>query len=102
MSIRKPLPTPLTPYLRLPPEHSQILLTSTLGTSTTWLVSRFIGAVVGSSKAQNAGAGAEGIGDGEGREDAAAAVVLVSWMREEAFWRGEVRRGTVCLFMSDF
>lgn len=24
------------------------------------------------------------------------AVVLVSWMREEGFWKGEMRRGMVC------
>ena len=68
---RTSIPAPLQPYLRLPPAHSQILLTSTLGSSATWLTSRFVGSVL---------SGKDDV-DGGNADDCA--VVLVSWLRDE-------------------
>lgn len=83
MSSRTTLPPSLIPYLRTQPETSLVLLTSTLSTSSTWLTSRFVSARL-----------APTAGDLEGKGNA---VVLVSWLRDEKFWRGGLRRGGVCL-----
>ncbi|KAK0276589.1 hypothetical protein LTR91_003975 [Friedmanniomyces endolithicus] len=137
-STRSTIPPLLESYLRLPPETSLILLTGTLGCSVSWLVSRFVGAVLhpgtedgfggagagaGGSRGGRYGAGGRGGGGGEGggvgggghglgrgddedgargREDwdgradesgRGVDVVLVSWMRDLAFWKSEIRRG---------
>lgn len=86
MSPRKALPTPLLPYLHRPPEAALVLLTATLGGSTTWLTARFAGEVLGPAT------------DGEGSGDQGG-VVLASWVRDERFWRGEIRRATVRRFL---
>lgn len=94
MSRKAQLPEKLLPYLQLPPEASLILLTSTLGCSSTWLTTRFVGAALSSPLND----GSEGIGvDAGGAENGGSgnAVVLVSWLREEAFWKGEARRSMV-------
>ncbi|KAM3422493.1 hypothetical protein BST61_g2839 [Cercospora zeina] len=108
----KPPPPALAPYLRLLPETSLILLTSTLGCSVNWLVARFIGGALkqfhqedskfsagSDAKRTSVGGGGEresgGDGGGEGdedREEEEMGVVLVSWIRDEKFWREEVRR----------
>lgn len=56
-----------------------------------WLTTRFIGAAL----APAASWAGDGIEDLDAGDVGDAAVVLVSWMREEAFWRGEGRRGVV-------
>ncbi|KAF2207344.1 hypothetical protein CERZMDRAFT_107799 [Cercospora zeae-maydis SCOH1-5] len=107
----KPPPPALAPYLRLPPETSLILLTSTLGCSVNWLVARVIGSALEQEQedspfSRQSSAGGEGEhykigtedgGDGEKEEEEEEeerlAVVLVSWIRDEKFWREEVRRG---------
>ncbi|KAI7536082.1 hypothetical protein KC331_g11668 [Hortaea werneckii] len=98
MSSRNRIPQALEPYLRLPPETAQILLTGTLGCSINWLTTRFVGALLAPdgpttttrNAAGEAGGGLEGLtGSGETRETA---VVLASWMRSEKFWRDELRR----------
>ncbi|KAF7196790.1 hypothetical protein HII31_01708 [Pseudocercospora fuligena] len=73
------LPSALEPYLRLPPEASLILLTSTLGCSVNWLTTRFIS----SALTQDASS-----------KDEKVSILLVSWMRDLAFWKTEIRRGT--------
>ena len=80
MSSTRPPPPPLEPYLALPPETSLILLTGTLACSANWLVCRFIGRALTRQTDS---------------EDETAGVVLVSWMRDLAFWKGELRRTTV-------
>jgi elongator complex protein 6 len=87
MTTRHKVPQALEAYLKLPPELSQILLTGTLGCTATWLAVRFVGAVLseGSSK----------VSSDESENDVA--VVLVSWMRDLAFWKTEVRKSTVSI-----
>ncbi|KAJ0338338.1 hypothetical protein COL154_012796 [Colletotrichum chrysophilum] len=67
------IPHLLEPYLALPPECAQILLTSVLGASTNWLVLRYLYSNLRRPT-----------------EDAPAddtRVVLVSFMRDFAFWK---------------
>ncbi|KAI8243652.1 Elongator complex protein 6 [Colletotrichum sp. SAR 10_77] len=67
------IPLLLEPYLALPPECAQILLTSVLGASTNWLVLRYLYSYLRRPT-----------------EDAPAddtRVVLVSFMRDFAFWK---------------
>ena len=95
MSSRNRIPPALEPYLRLPPETSQILLTGTLGCSIDWLTTRFVGVLLAPegqiTTTRDAVGGFEGAGDT--RETA---VILASWMRNESFWRSELRRTCVC------
>lgn len=71
MSTTK-IPPLLEPYLSLPPEASLILLTSVLGASSNWLVLRHLYSYLRSSS---------------GERGADVGVVLVSFMRDRAFWR---------------
>ena len=65
------------------------LLTSTLGTSTTWLLLRFIlAAQQRRPRLQNEGGG--GRGGGEGSQQTK--VVLVSWLLDEGWWRDAGRK----------
>lgn len=80
------IPPLLEPYVRLPPENSLILLTGVLGAGTNWLVQRCLysylalpAKVVGEQ--QNEVATTE-----------QTAVVLVSFLRDYAFWRDGVGR----------
>jgi elongator complex protein 6 len=75
-SHRNRTPSTLEPYLALPPAQSLTLLTNTLGCSANWLTSRFaISALKDASDATS--------------------VILVSWMRDLAFWKDELRRAAV-------
>jgi elongator complex protein 6 len=85
MASRNRIPAILEPFIQLPPELSQVLITSTLGCSATWLTARFIGA-------------------GLQRQDetltsrdvqAESNVILVSWLRDHTFWESEIRRSMV-------
>ncbi|EMF08050.1 uncharacterized protein SEPMUDRAFT_54994 [Sphaerulina musiva SO2202] len=71
------LPPALEPYLQLPPETSLILLTSTLGCSVNWLTARFISSALASDQQQ---------------QQPPLAILLVSWIRDLAFWKNELRR----------
>ncbi|KAI8295433.1 Elongator complex protein 6 [Colletotrichum sp. SAR 10_98] len=67
------IPHLLEPYLALPPECAQILLTSVLGASTNWLVLRYLYSYLRRPT-----------------EDAPAddtRMILVSFMRDFAFWK---------------
>ncbi|KAK7408862.1 hypothetical protein QQX98_008985 [Neonectria punicea] len=68
MSSSSRIPPLLEPYLTLPPEASLILLTSVLGASANWLVLRHVYSYL----------------RGEDRDTG---VVLVSFLRDGAFWR---------------
>lgn len=96
------LPPLLAPYLSLPRESSLLLLTSVLGASTNWLVLRYIyGILLGDGQADDVASnrrrgevsGEEARGDAE----AGPKVVLVSFLRDLAFWRDGARK-LVCLF----
>jgi elongator complex protein 6 len=73
-------------YLQIPRQNASLfLLTSTLGCTVNWLVSQFIGAALERSEQDAIGA------DGQ----QACAVLLVSWLRDLAFWKQEIRRTSV-------
>lgn len=75
-------PSALELYLRLPPETSLIVLTSTLGCSGNWLTTRYVSETLSLRTTENLG-------------HDQTAVVLVSWLRDLAFWKTEIRRGSV-------
>ena len=79
MSLR--IPPLLEPYLALPSEASLILLTSVLGASSNWLVLRFLYSVLQT----------QDVNPGMGLEDDTK-VLLVSFMRDYAFWKENSRR----------
>lgn len=75
------IPPLLESYLALPSEASLILLTSVLGASSNWLVLRFLhSTLIGSDATSEAAAENE------------PKVLLVSFMRDLAFWKENARR----------
>jgi elongator complex protein 6 len=90
MSSRTRRSLVLESYLQTPDETASLyLLTSTLGCSVNWLISQFIGVALDETGnlAQQDGT--------VGETHQASAVVLVSWLRDLAFWNHELRRATV-------
>lgn len=86
MSTR--IPPLLEPYLALPPEASLILLTSILGASTNWLVTRYLHSLLTANSSSKPSTNASST-TGE------TTVILVSFLRDYAFWRdGAGRLGT--------
>ncbi|KAG9581038.1 hypothetical protein KCU77_g9103, partial [Aureobasidium melanogenum] len=81
MSTRNRTPPLLEPYLRLPSEGSQLLLTGVLDSSPQWLVTRLLRSAFTPSEETSSS------------EEQDATVVLVSWLRDYEFWRSEARRG---------
>lgn len=69
------VPALLEPYLGLPEEASLIVLTNVMGATTNWLVLRYLYSLL-----QGRGAGVDDAETNSG-------VVLVSFMRDLAFWR---------------
>lgn len=76
------IPPLLEPYLSLPPEASQIVLTGILGANTNWLVLRSLYSLLRPARPQPRGDGAAPAG-----EDEDVRVLLVSFMRDYAFWK---------------
>ncbi|KAF2030358.1 hypothetical protein EK21DRAFT_65793 [Setomelanomma holmii] len=72
------IPPLLQPYLQLPREDSILLLTSTLGATANWLITRFL---------------CDALSNQDGGDAPGHNVVLASWMREYDFWRQEARKG---------
>lgn len=75
------IPPLLEPYLGLPPEASLIVLSGVLGASTNWLVQRYLCSLLGSSNGRASAA------NGDVPENGDTCVVLVSFMRDYAFWK---------------
>ncbi|KAL2121917.1 hypothetical protein VTJ04DRAFT_2372 [Mycothermus thermophilus] len=114
MATRQTLPPLLEPYLTALSSStaggSLVLLTSVLGTSTNWLVLRYLQVLLrdrqqphhGSSPPPGGGVTVGRIGDdpgqqqegegGEGEEETETAVLLVSFLRDFAFWREGMAR----------
>lgn len=105
------IPPLLEPYIISPPQDSLILLTSTLGTSANWILTRYLCSSLASDTDRtrrpasttreygdlndiNTRTGASNVTKDAASEDYA--VVLVSWMRDWDFWRVEGRRAAVC------
>lgn len=75
------IPHLLESYLALPSEYAQILLTSVLGASTNWLVLRYLYTYLRKlNAAAEEGASSASQSDG-------VRVILVSFMRDFAFWK---------------
>ncbi|KAG9852530.1 hypothetical protein KCU98_g3453, partial [Aureobasidium melanogenum] len=81
MSTRNRTPPLLEPYLRLPSQGSQLLLTGVLDSSPQWLVTRLLRSAFTPSE------------ETQSSEEQDVTVVLVSWLRDYEFWRSEARRG---------
>lgn len=75
------IPPLLEPYITLPPEASLILLTSVLGASSNWLVLRFL---------HNALLSQDATPELPAEDDTK--LLLVSFMRDLAFWNENGRR----------
>jgi elongator complex protein 6 len=86
-------PPLLEPYLRLPPETSLIVLTGVLGASTNWLVQRYIHSFL-ATPSRGATAGDDGHGVAG---DPQASILLVSYLRDYAFWKDGAGRTGVDL-----
>lgn len=100
------IPPLLESYLALPPETSQLVLTGVLGASTNWLVLRYLysllrpGAGAGTHDNNNNKVPAPHGGDGGGAAATGRGqptVLLVSFMRDYAFWKDGAGR-LVCFF----
>ncbi|KAI2462893.1 hypothetical protein F4781DRAFT_441486 [Annulohypoxylon bovei var. microspora] len=76
------IPPLLDSYLRLPPETSLVLLSGVLGSTTNWLVLRYLYSLL--STPSDPVPGQHGL-DAHGTDDTS--VVLVSFLRDYAFWK---------------
>ena len=86
MPSQPPIPPLLSPNFSALPT-SVTLLTSTLGATTNWLVLRFVCAAV-KSKGYETGNDINGVREGSYDRR----IVLVSWLRDEAWWRESGRK----------
>ena len=96
------IPPLLEAYLRLPPEASLVLLTGVLGSTTNWLVQRYLHSLLLSPPpsagraATSEGAAAPPTDDASPGLAATGApgvgVLLVSFLRDYAFWKEGVGR----------
>jgi hypothetical protein len=108
MTTNSRIPPLLSPYIVSPPKDSLILLTSTLGTSANWILTRYLcsSLVADAGKPRRSAptphgdlneaiprAGASNVAHDVELEDCA--VILVSWMRDWDFWKVEGRRAAV-------
>ena len=85
------IPPLLEAYLRLPPEASLVLLTGVLGSTTNWLVQRYLYSLLSPTTATATNGAAQAQADDDGSAGGVA-VVLVSFLRDYAFWRDGVGR----------
>jgi hypothetical protein len=86
------IPHLLEPYLSLPPECSLTLISGVLGASTNWVVLRYLYSAL-SRKLPGVSPDEE---LASGKADTDAAVVLVSFMRDFAFWRDGISKLVCC------
>ena len=87
MPLQPPIPPLLSPNLFKLPYTSLILLTSTLGATTNWLVLRFIYAALKSSDYRIAYDIASTPEKYHGQR-----IVLVSWLRDGTWWKESGRK----------
>jgi elongator complex protein 6 len=85
------IPPLLEPYLGLPEEASLVILTNMLGASSNWLVLRYLYSILQSGRGVDAGVDEKEVDSG---------VILVSFMRDLAFWKeGASRLVSFFLFL---
>ncbi|KAI0391712.1 hypothetical protein F5Y17DRAFT_396640 [Xylariaceae sp. FL0594] len=87
-------PPLLEPYVRLPHETSLILLSGVLGTSTNWLVQRYLHTLLTSSSSSPSPSSPNNNSNPSSQPQHASSVsvVLVSFLRDHAFWKDGCRR----------
>ncbi|KAI8956656.1 hypothetical protein F5Y11DRAFT_342355 [Daldinia sp. FL1419] len=83
MALR--IPSLLDTYLHLPPETSLVLLSGVLGSSTNWLVLRYLYSLL--SNQSSPAARNKGEEDNNSSSIENASVVLISFLRDYAFWK---------------
>ncbi|KAF2805226.1 uncharacterized protein BDZ99DRAFT_574825 [Mytilinidion resinicola] len=90
------IPPILEQYTRAPQAGELVLLTNVLGAGTNWLISQFLCSTLAEDPRRRiAGDDAFGSGHeigGTEEEKEETAVLLVSWMRDLAFWTAEGRK----------
>ena len=82
MPSQPPIPPLLSNHFALPPESSLTLLTSVLGASSNWLVTRFLCTALTSPKAP----------DAISASDTGVKIIFVSWLRDWPFWKEGAKR----------
>jgi elongator complex protein 6 len=88
MSTRNRTPPLLEPYLRLPSNGSQLLLTGVLDSTPQWLITRLLRSAFLPTTSPSSTESTEST-----EEKQNDIVVLVSWLRDYEFWKQEARRG---------
>ena len=88
MPFQPPLPPLLAPYLFLP-ELSLVILTSTLGASTNWLLLRFLYSALSPQKLSLL---REDLGPTASPRVKATHVVFISWLNDFNFWKDGASR----------
>ncbi|KAK4242054.1 hypothetical protein C8A03DRAFT_11772 [Achaetomium macrosporum] len=92
------IPHLLEPYLTLPHEAGLVVLTSVLGASTNWLLLRHLYSLLKlsssptSKPAPHAGAPEESKSTEQEQQEEDVAVLLISFLRDFAFWRENAAR----------
>ncbi|KAI0440263.1 hypothetical protein F4803DRAFT_577911 [Xylaria telfairii] len=91
-----PAPPLLEPYLRLPDETSLILLSGVLGSSTNWLVHRYLYSLLSSQSSSSSSHSLSRHNELAESTDAGlqqhTSVVFVSFLRDYAFWKDGAKR----------
>ncbi len=90
MPTQPPIPPLLQPYLSTH-QSSLTLLTSTLGTSTNWLLLRFIYKVLRSQTSRSSH-DSDKTGPPQQNGPPRSTIVLVSWLRDATFWNDGARK----------
>lgn len=100
MPSQPPIPHLLTPYLSHSTHSAQSLtiITSVLAATPNWLVLRYLHSILSATPEHNE-LHQEG-GRGKRTRRRARRIVLVSFLREWLFWRGEGKRLVRLLFYS--
>ena len=94
-------PPLLAPHVAVPPPSSLTLVTGVLSATTNWLVLRFLDAALVSPVHDGSkGVSITTMGDEQVEEDDEVTVVLVSFLRDWIFWKGEGMRMVSAIFTS--
>ncbi|KAI0020603.1 hypothetical protein F4780DRAFT_354581 [Xylariomycetidae sp. FL0641] len=84
------IPPRLDAYLRLPPETALVLLSGVLGTTTNWLIHRYLYSLLASSSIPRPVV--DDAPNPSTSSSSPASVVFVSFLRDYAFWKDGVAR----------
>ncbi|KAI0547548.1 hypothetical protein F4679DRAFT_361201 [Xylaria curta] len=85
-------PPLLEPYLRLPPEASLVLLSGVLGSSTNWLVHRYLYSLLASQSSSSISRHDLLAESEDAPLQPHTSVIFVSFLRDYAFWKDGAKR----------